>query len=282
MHNLKEIKVLKAELDELIQPELDIESRINEKIKAYIEREDSEREENLEVLGNREIEKWEPELKKLIATLQLEPAEIEMFEERLEADLLINPCAIAAHSPTFRCEYVAILRNFKHWKYGVALTNCTFSAYQNEINADCTTYGYGRQGRSFARVYAWEWFYYMPYYPTARWILVKPRIHLHGHYYLTGTSSVSLMTSVRGYQRGYYLGGRNDNLFNQTGPALGRYDQTVENGFWIPVDAQPFIVHLGVILTARAQNSGSLAHIDFSSGRGNYIRIPWVNTSSPF
>lgn len=278
LSNIKKIKLIKAEIDELIKPEIDIQNRINENFKACYKFEETDED------AQQEIKKWEPQIKEVTKMLQLKPAEIEIFDERLHVDLVINPCAIPANSPTYRCEFTAIKMDDRQWTYGLARTECNHNpAYQaNMIDAKCAAYGYGKLGKSYGRIWAYAWFYFYPHYPTPRWILVKPRFHLHGFYYLAGTSSAVLIATSRGYQDGYFRGGAIKYPLIETAPASDRYDATIETEFWMPVQAKPFIVMAGVELRARAKGVGSLAYIDFSSGPGNYIKIPWVNTSSPF
>jgi hypothetical protein len=59
---------------------------------------------------------------------------------------------------------------------------------------------------------------------------------------------------------------------------MGRIDQTRYLNFQMPVGPDPFHVFVGAVIEARAKGKGEWAVVDFATGNGNKISIPYVNT----
>lgn len=119
MDTLKTIDARIAELEEQIKAELAIENRILNNVSEYYAKEAKDK---APEVPNRETVRMIEEASK---SLQLQPHELKMFESRMRADLIINPCALVAHSPTYRCSFTAASTSHYISKIGSATASCT-------------------------------------------------------------------------------------------------------------------------------------------------------------
>jgi hypothetical protein len=274
LYSIKKIDERIAELNEQINAELAIEDRVLENVSKYYAE------------GVKEKAPEEPP-KELVSTieratkiLQLQPSEVKMFDARIRGDLLINPCGIPSHSPESHCEFIAGSMVCHKWKSGTASTSCLTnpSSGKNDINAKCSAYGYGQTGTSYAMVRAYAWFEVNPFYSKPSFVTIHPKILFNGFHVQQNSGNVSLYAIAKGYQYQYNWGGADQLVLNESGTGMSRFDNPKWLTFQMPVGPDPFHVLVYIRLIARAQGSGSMADIDFSTGAGNTIRIVYVNT----
>jgi hypothetical protein len=274
MDSMKTIDARIVELEEQIKAEITTENRILNNVAEHFNK--MTKDELPKVPDQETMQKIEEASK----VLQLQPIEAKMIASRLRAALIVNPCALVVHSPTYRCSNTAVSTNYYISKTGSTTASCTTSPSpgKNELNPTASAYGFGASGWSRAVIYSWAWYEITPAYPAPQSVNIWPLVNIDGFYVLNGGGHVSLLLEARGYQYGYNWGSFSQIVLDKTGTTMGRIDVSKYLNFPMPVGIDPFQVLVKASLQVEARGSGANATGNFATGTGNTITSVYVNT----